>query len=728
MGWFRTLGGRGGLGLVLFGCIVSASCGAREADSGAPAQQQPVASSDITEDSDWWVAGAEPAKNLVLLAVDGLRLGAWSGEDLPNLATLVQQGRAFPHHVVDSMGSQAQLASLLSGLPAEQHGVGSVHERGRSFLGEDLAWWPATLKTRGWRTLASLATPQYGPAMGGMQRGFDVFLEPALVPGSFRSAEQVTFVGLEAWTAALSGSDPFLALWHFADFQHPGILPSARVREQAEQCLRGWVQRYPQLAQAAHEVGRSAESFEDVRRALGRSRGSEVLQSFHTAIYRGQLADLDAVVGRLVSDLDRAGRLDDTAIALVSLRGSFVGAPPTDGPAFAPEIARAPAVLWSPGRIAPGRHAGLVPTHELGRRLAWLLGFEAAPDSGLQPKDHEASTVWAADYSRRASFGKHVHREENAAAGWVTVDREGRSILQVDALSADAQADEQRVRVHADRPTALWGLRLDFDLPAGEEVTLRWRLLAGRTRAVEPSSSDAVQDLFVRRQSGRARLQGQGHLFWQTTQREVPFVLEWEAPEPLCSPSPDPRLWVVPREPQTQQDPRNGSASAARILRDAGLWTRLIVGGEPGRPVEVWTALVPTTATTTPNEPTLEITTDASHQVESPPGRRDALRLQASTPINSQFQEGPAYHLAMAIQVGGRWLLPHEVSVPGVEAIPPSAALYVPDWWPGVTESLAEGWTLRPGMTLRRFGAPQTMRRAWSESAREYVQTMGQGE
>lgn len=287
------------------------------------------------------------------------------------------------------------------------------------------------------------------------------------------------------------------------------------------------------------------------------------------------------------------------------------------------------------------------------------------------------------------------------------------------------------MRAHAEASSVSWGLQLDFDLPAGESVALRWRLLEGRTRQVLPLGEGAVEDLWVRRQSGRATLRGRGSLRWETTRREVPMVLAWEAPEPLYAQSEGPRAWILPSSAKSDEAQSEGvgsqsDPSQARVLRDSGIWTRLLIAGEPDRPVEVLTGLVRTDGTTTPSESTLEITTDANHEVAAIPGRQDGLRLVASTPLNTQFKESPPYQLAMAVHWNGRWLLPIDFGQP--QSGTPQAELYLPDWWPGMTETLEDGWTLRPGMVLRRTQMGPGERRALSAEAREYVQHMGKGE
>ena len=703
----------------------------------------------VLADLAWQVVGAEPAENLLMIVVDGLRSGDWPEETLPHLARLLREGRAFPHHVVDSMGSQGQMASLLTGLSAVDHGVGSMHERGRSFVSPTLPWWPGTLEASGWGTLASVGTPQFGPQVGGMERGFETFLEPALLPGSFRPGELVDMVVQEAWGAALSEPTPFAALLHLADFQNPGKVPTPAVLRAAQATLQTWSSRYPALAQSAQQVGQGPEGFEEVRRALGRLRGSEVLQEFHEAVYRGQLADLDALVGRYLLDLENAGRLQDTVVALVSLRGSHLGARPTDGPAFAPEIARAPLVLWAPGRVQPGVHAGLVPTHEVPRRLFALLGRnlnDVNESFGFhrEPTERDSHVVWTADFSRRAVFGTELHSEENAAAGWVTVSQSGQTLMAREGLPEAAQASWRSVDMAIQSGLSGWSMRLEFDVPQGEQLSLRWRWTENRSKGLTTSGESTVQNLYDRRTHGRAILQGRGFLEWETPRREEPLVLEWErsgdGPEWIAAQPDDsgegqdgPLLWLLPRPPAEGTgvpSESDTSASEVRFRRDSGLWTRILVGGEPGRSVEVLSALVPGARVVGAQSPELEITTDAAHRVDGVPSRLDALHLFAPTPINTQFKELPSHQLAMAIQVDGLWTHPWQWQVQGVESVPGRASLYVPDWWPGVTESLNEGWRLHPGMSLRRLPKQRSLtpRQGLSEAAHEYVRSMGKGE
>ncbi len=707
------------------------SCGGDEASPNKPKVEP-------TQDTGWLMADFPLAKNVVVIAVDGLSMGAWSEERFPNLATLVHEGRVFPNHVVQSTGVQSQMASLLSGQTALEHGVGSIHDRGRTFLPEGSPSLAEELREKGMHTLASMALPQLGPEVGGMQRGFDAFLSPTVLDRHARTMERVDLVMQQPWADALGGEKPFFALLQLSDFMNGGQKASESVMLTVAAALKKLAPQYPSLAQAAEQVQKGPQDFDEVRRGLMRRRGSVVYMKLLQAIYEGQLADLDALVGRLISDLHSAGRLDDTVIALVSLGGTVLGQPANEGPAFAPEIIRIPLVLWGPGRVVPGQDTSLLGTQHVASRLLQLVQGRAPKTMSNDGRNQTALAFWDARLSRRGAITTNLHMEANGAVGSMAYDRMGRPLLSSDGLQPDMQ--EQWGVVHdfyASQSKDL-GLRLSFDLPAGTEMQVSWRMLEGRyLKAVAAENQTGEVELGRRSAAvGRATLRGKSELHILTHSREQPMVIEWSG-APGNSDLPDhPLLWVLPDGPaggvETATDP--AAEWQAEFVRDAGVWTRAIVQGEKDRDLHMLVALVPEHQNRGAAPAEIEWTTGANDRVEFAPGRRDGALLWSQTPLNVQFKEPPSYGLAVSLGFGAsetHWVQPQGMAVAGTALYPGGAGeWFVPDWWPGVTDSLytEAGWPMAPGVTLHRIHELTGAFKPLSFDAAEFVEHLGQGE
>jgi|GEM_PF-3784976 len=708
---------------IAFLCLVWVGCGHKATETPSPVDPQVQT---VEGDGDL-VVGVTPARDLVVIAVDGLRLGAWPAGEYPHLAALLREGRGYPNHIAQSTGAQAQLATLLTGLAPIEHGVGSVHERGRTFLTPSLRNFAQAWQASGGQTLASVALPQYGPQVGGMDVGFDVFAAPDVLAEAVRDSERVHMVAQEEWRAALPRSKPLFALWHVADFLPAGLRATTAVTHRVQEALRALLPQYPGLAQATEEVVKGPEAFESVRRALLRQRGSIVYQRFLEAVYAGQLQDLDAFVGTVMSELEAANRLASCAVVLVSLRGSQLGTTNPDGPALAPEILRAPLLVWAPGRIQPGQDERLLTT----RDVAWLMGRWTGRAFGEDPGRPAAVRVCDASMTRWASFGPTLQMEQNSAAGSLSFDRVGAPLLGPERLSKDEQAEWAALEADLQRPVPAFGYQLEFDLPPDQIVEVSWRTLEGRYRGahLEPAAQGPKSAQLGRStpMAGRATLQGQGTLWIETYQREEPLVLGWSGATGPAICDQGPRLWVLgaPQGELLETTPE------IQWLRDGGVWTRIWAQGASDRGLRLWTALVPAYQDMGRLESELEWTTGPNEEVEWIPGRTSGAELVSRTPINCQFKEPPDHALAIALQIDGTWVAPEAMGLEQAALFTDGAGqVYLPDWWPGLTEGLdaGEGWGLCPGLQLKRASQLAGEHRALPAGSMEFVQRLGRGE
>ena len=108
--------------------------------------------------------------------------------------------------------------------------------------------------------------------------------------------------------------------------------------------------------------------------------------------YVDGLRRLDADVGRLLSELEARGALDNTVIVVASDHGESFGAevgdrdPTGHGTSLYPEQTRVPLIVVHPPKVAAGAHVGAtVSIRSVPATIAALLGFEESFGDGALP-------------------------------------------------------------------------------------------------------------------------------------------------------------------------------------------------------------------------------------------------------------------------------------------------------------------------------------------------------
>jgi hypothetical protein len=704
-GWFTGLGA---CLLALFAC-------------GGEAEELKV---DL-DPAEMEVRSDEPARVLLVFAVHGLERGEVDASIAPNLVKLRKQGAIFSEHIIQSTGGQSEACTLLTGRSPLQHGVGSIHESGLSALAESEVTLAEFLNDKGFATLASMALPQFSPEISGLHHGFDTYLGPHVLGDSLRRSDRVEMVLRDDLASALGGDEPVFAWIQISDGLRPGLEPSANVMRFVKARLTDMLPQNPALQQSVELVDRSPEKFEEVRRSILRARGSAVHMAFMRGVYQGQLADLDGVVGLTMEALESSGRAQEAVIALVATQGANLGAKPNQSASiFQSDVLRAPLWLWSPGRIAPGTDTRLLSSHYVADLLCDLLGLQFGDQN---PWDSVVS-LWDAGMTRRAVVGTQFHLEENAAAGWLGFDDAGNSVMKTQGLSEIHLTQWNELQAAAAVDTVRFGYELNFDC-AGP-VTVRWRMVDGRSRGARVEPSEAGELGRVTSMTGSAVLLGQGALRLETYARETPVVWTLEGLPAETSALNQAALQVI-RKPYGVERTKAEAESQAEVHRDAGIWTRVIVQGAANRPVNIFAGLVPKKQNATRRPIKMEWTVGFNDEVERLAGREDAVLLTGKTPLNVQFKEIPGHTLSLSIQVEDHWLSPLEMSYEGKFLAPAGQrTIYTPDWWPGVTEALFEesGLSLGPGLSLRRFGPLPKSRKVLSPDSGFFVSRLGRGQ
>jgi arylsulfatase A-like enzyme len=301
----------------------------------------------------------------------------------PTLARLSREGVRLTSMTSTSCWTLPAHASLFTGLSPLAHGAG--WERGG--LREGIPTLAGRMRDAGWRTAGFSANPWVSRELG-LDRGFETFVEAdasraprppwpvRFFPALFARAEgallfedkrgrQLTSELLR-WLSR-GDSRPAFAFVNLLEPHLPYDPPS---RYHGALAADGWtlaeLESIPQdrLEDLRPDRRRPAREIEGLRR-----------------LYAAEVAYADALLGRIVAALERAGRLDHTLIVVVSDHGENLGDhPPLDHQlGLWDSLVRIPALLRLPAAIAPGTVRR--DTTSLEDVPGWVEGFAGLPQT-----------------------------------------------------------------------------------------------------------------------------------------------------------------------------------------------------------------------------------------------------------------------------------------------------------------------------------------------------------
>ncbi|MCP3917544.1 MAG: sulfatase-like hydrolase/transferase [bacterium] len=653
--------------------------------------------------------GAGPAREVddptvILIVVDSARRDhltpyGYELETTPNIGGIARDGVVFDDCITPCTGTNAGLASLLTGELASDHGVGSLKEVGRQRLAARLETLPERFAAHGFATFAAVALPQLGP-LSGLDQGFDEYRAPRPNEGP-RDARQVFFDARPKLSERLGADGAVFAMLHFADARERDAAPAPAGTRFIERHLRPHVAGKAELAQILDKLEDDPDgTARELATTLGRARGSDAYLALGAALYDGRLAFVDEIVGELVALLAEHGRLEDAWIAVVSTRGAVLTPPrATGGPSFLPELARVPLIVRGPRSVAMNA-ADLVQSHDIMATLAATYELGAAGATSLDLAGggvRELALCEDASFVRRACFGRAYFVEDGSSRGAAVFERSGSFVPRPADLEGDAAAEVARLQEELagwSRPWARWS----FTTGAETAAKVRWRVLDGYTRSAAVGGQP-VAGVRPNALLGEATLATSEELELFTSRRDAPARLTLEA-EGLD----ESRVWMgarplselmVPRVPAGDEawpaQAEDAPAPAVDLQRRSGSWWKLRVGapdsGVTGA-VEVLFAVCPP-----PTRRGDEVEWSRGGTVTDAwvPGRTDAVRLSGQAPFEVELQVKPKQDLALAVAIDGRVVAAHEIRI-GERRFAPKGRidLYVPDWVEGVTEFLAE--------------------------------------
>jgi choline-sulfatase len=417
---------------------------------------------------------ASQRPNLVLFVADAVRADFLSayGHPLPTsprFDAFAREGWLFEDATAQSSWTRPSVASLLTGLGVDAHGIFGV----RNALVPGITTLPEALGAAGYATAAFVANNVVGPKLGYAQ-GFEAWKAPPRRPSAEVVAAALAWMRerpgpLFVYIHTLGAHRPYLPPpAHWNPFR-PAVLP--RQRDPNALVLQ------PRLAPDEMALVRSA--------------------------YAGEVHESDAAFGDLLDGLQAQGARDRTVVAFTADHGEGFDehGDRGHGVRLYQETAHVPLALRVPGtrggaRIAaPVQHADLVPTFlalaglpkpaELqGRDLAALA---AAPPAGAEPDRMLISRVTYAGADKVAVRWGALKLIANEEPDTAPPDRFELYDLARDPVEA-ADLSERR-------PETVEYLWMESRALRAAEEAFRLRLGAGRQVDLSPADKEALRAL-----------------------------------------------------------------------------------------------------------------------------------------------------------------------------------------------------------------------------------------
>lgn len=305
--------------------------------------------------------GVEAPPSVVMVVGDTLRadkLGCMGGPEglTPYLDRIAAAGVRFDQARSHAPWTLPSTASMLTSLHPEEHGAGG--RLGRfTRLDDEVRTVVRSFRERGYRTHAIVNVLFLDPELFGVTRDFDTVDQQAFETNvDVRAADATTRAALE-WIEEHGDEGPFFLLVHYFD-PHCVYAPPRAFRERwAEPGDRqgDWTfGTRPQMV--AIREGDLSPAAATIRRA--------------EALYDGEVAYLDAQIGRLDDGLAARGHRDDLVLVVTADHGEeFLDHGGFEhGHTLYDELVRVPLLIRAPGELAPAvvsapaRHIDLAPT------------------------------------------------------------------------------------------------------------------------------------------------------------------------------------------------------------------------------------------------------------------------------------------------------------------------------------------------------------------------------
>ncbi len=289
------------------------------------------------------ITSSDPT-NVILITADTLRadyLHCYGHEniDTPNIDQLAGEGIQFQHCYCQSTTTNPSHASILTSLYPKDHQVYG----NRDYLAEDLRLISEVLQDNGFNTVAFVSVSHLNPGVSGFGRGFNSFISCT----SREVEASVTNERVFSWFHEHQGSkSPFFMWVHYFD-PHAPYNPPGRFRT---------------MYYSGDPRDPRHSSMAEVRypKRWRNSRHMEWLEGitdieYPISQYMGEVAYLDAQIGRLREGLVYYGLEKNTMIILTADHGESLGEHHIyfAHPGLYEVTTRVPLIFWYPCVFTP---------------------------------------------------------------------------------------------------------------------------------------------------------------------------------------------------------------------------------------------------------------------------------------------------------------------------------------------------------------------------------------
>ena len=405
--------------------------------------------------------------NVVLISIDTLRpdhLGCYGYHrpTSPNIDALAEQGALFEQHISSAPWTLPAHTAMFTSVPDSVHGVVDAV---RFRLSEAFETLPESFQGAGYRTGGFFAGPYLHPAFG-LGQGFDRYVDcvqtvpdgevdednewsmrdPVLRASHHGVTNDKVYAEWQRFFGEASvEEEPFFAFVHLWDVHFDFTPPPP----------------YDTLFDPDYDgpfTGRDFFYDPAINAAIPERDKEHII-----ALYDGEIAWTDEIVGRIRHDLGAAGLLEDTILVITSDHGTelFDHGGKGHRTTLYDEQIHIPLIIHQPGVVRPARFAGQTRMIDLGPTLRDLAGLpavsttmgeslgpflrgerEGAPD---RPAVSELMSVGRNLRSLRVSGGKYVVNHDNGGSAWFDLMGDPAELQPLDASASDGGAALKRL-------------------------------------------------------------------------------------------------------------------------------------------------------------------------------------------------------------------------------------------------------------------------------------------
>ncbi len=319
----------------------------------------------------WGCGTKKPAgpPNILLISIDTLRqdhLGCYGypRPTSPNIDRLAREGIVFDRALAPSSWTLPSHVSLLTGTYPAFH---RVQDDGVT-LSPSIPTLAEHLRAKGYRTFASVSHV-YVSRLFGLDRGFAVFDDSLIVGGARNPVAGLVLDRALRLFPETGGAQPWFAFLHFFDphwdYEPPAPFDAMFTDPAYDGPIDG-----TQNSMAPYRAPSQPMPAPDLRQLI--------------ALYDGEIAYVDAQIGRLLTELGRRGLLENTIIVVTADHGEefkehgLLG----HGHSLHGEQMRIPLVMWGPlGSRAGRRSDELCSLVDVAPTLLALAGADRLPET-----------------------------------------------------------------------------------------------------------------------------------------------------------------------------------------------------------------------------------------------------------------------------------------------------------------------------------------------------------